>query len=178
MVLLTMTILSCAIFVGGPEYPTTSSPIASDTQNSLQTEVEQAISQSAQSGIINLHISEYQLTSYLASKIDEQSNPVISDPKVMLRDGEILVYGKVESGIFYANICITTRVSIDVNGQPEFEIVQTDLGPIPAPQGVTEAASLLVREILTGSIGPVATGFRLESISIANGVMEVSGRIK
>ena len=96
----------------------------------------------------------------------------------MLRDGEILVYGKVESGVFYANICVTTRVSIDGNGQPKFEIVQTNLGPIPAPQRVNDAASSFVREILTGSIGPVATGFRLESISIANGVMEVSGRIK
>ena len=178
LVTLSMNILACSIFVGGPAYPDTPIPVSADAQNSLQTEIEQAISQSAQSGTITLHITESQLTSYLASKLDAQTTPVITDPQVLLRDGEILVYGKAASGIFTANISVAIKVSIDENGQPKFEITQTDIGPLPAPQSVNDAASSFVREILTGSLGPVATGFRLDSISIANGAMEVSGHIK
>jgi hypothetical protein len=36
----------------------------------------------------------------------------------------------------------------------------------------------VITEAFTGSLGPVATGFRLESIDIANGLMTVTGRIK
>jgi hypothetical protein len=36
----------------------------------------------------------------------------------------------------------------------------------------------MVREAYTGSLGPVATGLRIEGISIANGIMTVTGRIR
>jgi len=36
----------------------------------------------------------------------------------------------------------------------------------------------MIREAYMGSLGPVATGLRIENISIADGVMTVSGRIK
>jgi hypothetical protein len=36
----------------------------------------------------------------------------------------------------------------------------------------------MVREAYVGSLGPVATGLRIESINIADGVMTVNGRIK
>jgi hypothetical protein len=36
----------------------------------------------------------------------------------------------------------------------------------------------LITEAYTGSLGPVATGFRLERIDIANGLMTVMGRIR
>jgi hypothetical protein len=88
------------------------------------------------------------------------------------------VYAKAQSGIFTANVSITTQVSVDENGQPKIEITQTDFGPLPAPQGVNDAASAFVREAFTGSLGPIATGFRLDSISIADGVMTVTGRVK
>ena len=178
IIMLSIVILACSIFVGGPAYPDTSIPVSTDAQKSLQADVEQAISEGAQTGTITLHITESQITSYLASKLDEQANPVVTDPQVLLRDGEMLVFGKAQSGIFTANISITTRVSLDENGQPKIEITRTDFGPLPAPQRINDSISSLVREMFTGSLGPVATGFRLDSISIADGVMVVSGHIK
>jgi hypothetical protein len=67
---------------------------------------------------------------------------------------------------------------VDKNGQPQIEITQTDLGPLPAPQRLNDAVSTFVSEAFTGSFGPIATGFRLDSISIADGIMTVSGRVK
>jgi uncharacterized protein YpmS len=170
--------LACSIFVGGPAYPDTPVPVSTDTEQTLQTHVEQAISDAAQTGTLTLQITESQMTSYLASKLDSQPNPLITEPQVLLRDGQMKIYGKAQSGIFTANVSITTKVTVDENGQPEIEITQTDFGPLPAPQGLNDAASAFVREAFTGSIGPIATGFRLESISIADGTMTVSGRIK
>jgi hypothetical protein len=43
---------------------------------------------------------------------------------------------------------------------------------------LNDAISVFVAQALTGPLGPAATGFRLESVSIADGVMTVTGRVK
>ena len=175
---LLITTLACSIFVGGPAYPDSPIPVPATTEQDLQTYIQQAVAEGAQTGIITLQITENQLTSYLAINLESQTNSIITEPQVILRDGQMKVFGKVQSGIFTANISITTQVSVDKNGQPQIEITQTDLGPLPAPQRLNEAVSAFVSEAFTGSFGPIATGFRLDGISIADGIMTVSGRVK
>ena len=125
-----------------------------------------------------MQITENQLTSYLAFKLDSWTNPLITEPQVILRDSQMKVFGMVQRGIFTANISITAHVSVDKNGQPQFEITQTDLGPLPAPQRLNDAVSAFVSKAFTGSFGPIASGFLLDRISIADGIMAVSGRMK
>jgi hypothetical protein len=178
IVVLAAATLACSIFIGGPAYPSEPIPVSSTAAPDLQAYVQQAIAASSQTGIITLQITESQLTSYLALKLESQTDPLITDPRVLLRDGQMIVYGKAQSGIFIANINVTTQVSVDANGQPQIKITKTDLGPLPAPQGLNDAVSSFVHEAFTGSIGPIATGFRLESISIADGVMTITGRVR
>ena len=173
-----ITTLACSIFVGGPAYSDSPIPVSATPEQDLQTYIKQAVAEGAQTGIITLHITENQLTSYLAFKLETQTNPIITEPQVILRDSQMKVFGKVQSGIFTANISITTQVSVDKSGQSQIEIIQTDLGPLPAPQRLNDAVSAFVSEAFTGSFGPIATGFRLDNISIANGIMTVSGRVK
>ena len=69
-------------------------------------------------------------------------------------------------------------MGVDADGQPLIEITSADFGPFPAPEGLKDAITAMVREAYTGSLGPVATGLRIETISIANGVMTVTGRVR
>jgi hypothetical protein len=80
--------------------------------------------------------------------------------------------------MFTANIGIIVNVGVDENGQPKIDIASADFGPLPAPKGLTNAIAAMVREAYTGSLGPVATGLRIETITIANGIMTISGRIR
>jgi hypothetical protein len=104
--------------------------------------------------------------------------PLITNPQVYLRDGQMQIYGKTQQGIFAANIGIIVSVGVDEAGQPKIEIVSADFGPFPAPEGLKDAISAIIREAYTGSLGPVATGLRIETIVIANGVMTITGRIR
>src|SRR5512142_2213980 len=110
----------------------------------------------------------------------QQSNkkPLITDTQVYFRNGQMQIYGKTQEGIFAANIGIIVKVGVDANGQPLIEITSADFGPFPAPEGLKNALTAMIKEAYTGSIGPVATGLRIESISIANGVMTITGRTK
>jgi hypothetical protein len=53
-----------------------------------------------------------------------------------------------------------------------------DFGPFPAPEGLNSTVSAFVQEAFTGALGPAAIGFRLETVTIADGVMTLTGRIK
>src|SRR5574339_1149250 len=183
---LVLTSLACTIFVGGPDYSDLPPiPVSAEAAESIKEELRRALEAGAQTGVITVNLTEPQITSYLAARMQTDPNlqqsdkkPLIVDPQVYLRDGQMQIYGKTQQGIFAANIGIIVTVGVDVNGEPLIEVTSADFGPFPAPEGLKDAITAMVREAYTGSLGPVATGLRIESISIANGVMTVTGRIR
>jgi len=170
--------LACTMFVGGPEYTEGAIPVSAEAVESLRSQIEAAALAGAESGTITLQITEEQITSYIAFRLAAQENPALQNPQVYLRDGQMQVYGKVERGFFIANVQVVLNVGVDELGQPRIEIASADFGPFPAPEGLKQSLTALITEAYAGSLGPVATGFRLESISIANGLMTVTGRIR
>ncbi len=170
--------LACTINAGGPDYPETRVPISTESAASLAEQVKAAQTAAAQSGALVISVSESQLTSLVAAKLAEDSSPLVSDPQVYLRDGQIQIYGKASQGPVQVNVRIVISASIDANGQPSIAVVSTDFGPLPAPEGLNKTITALIREAFTGALGPAATGFRLESITIADGTMTMTGRVK
>ena len=186
LLILVLTSLACMINVGGPDYSSLPTiPVSAEAAASIQDEIRRAIEAAAQTGVITVNLTEPQITSYLAARLQtdpslQQSDqkPLITEPQVYLRDGQMQIYGKTQQGMFTANIGIIVNMGVDANGQPQIDVVSADFGPFPAPEGLKEAITAMVREAYTGSLGPVATGLRIESIAIANGVMTVTGRIR
>lgn len=170
--------LACTIFVGGPDYPQPPIPISPEAITSLQEEVKAAALAGAASGEITLKMSETQLTSYLAYKLLQSPSPMFTFPQVLLRDGQMRIIGKTQQGYFTANIGITLAVGADETGQPKLQLVEADFGPFPLPAGLNKAITAIIEEAYTGALGPVATGFRITSISIADGTITVVGKIR
>lgn len=185
LLLLVLTALACNINVGGPDYSSLPPiPISTEYAQSIKDEVQRAFEEGALTGEITLNLTEQQITSYLASRLQsdpslqQNSQPLITEPQVYLRDGQMQIYGKSQRSMFNANIGIIVSVGVDAEGQPDIEIVSADFGPLPAPEGLKDTIEAMVREAYTGSLGPVATGLRIETITIANGIMTVTGRIR
>jgi hypothetical protein len=178
--------LACVVFVGGPDYSSLPPiPVSAEAAASINDEIQRAVQAAADTGVITVNLTEPQITSYLAARLQSEPSlqqsdkkPFITDPQVYLRDGKMQIYGKTQQGLFTANIGVTVDMGVDANGQPQIEIASADFGPFPAPKGLNDAITAMVKEAYTGSLGPVATGLRIESISIANGVMTVTGRIR
>jgi len=186
LTILLLTSLACTVFVGGPDYSSLPPiPVSAEAAASIQDEIARAVAAAAETGVITVNLTEPQITSYLAARLQtdpslQQSDrkPLITEPQVYLLDGQMQIYGKTQQGILAANIGIIVNMGVDVNGQPQIDVVSADFGPFPAPEGLNEAITAMVREAYTGSLGPVATGLRIEAISIANGVMTVTGRVR
>jgi hypothetical protein len=182
---LLLTSLACTVFVGGPDYSTLPQiPASTADADTLKEQIKQAFEAGAATGTVTFTISETQITSLLAQRLQSDTTlqtdkkPIITDPQVYLRDGQMKIYGKTQQGMFAANIGIIINVGVDTEGKPKIDIASADFGPLPAPQGLNAAIAKMVEEAYTGSIGPAATGLRIETITIADGVMTISGRIK
>ncbi len=178
VVSLALALLACTIFVGGPDYPSTPIAVSTEAATAVSQQVQAAQTVAAQSGILVLNVNETQLTSLLAAKLDSQPDPFIRDPQVYLRNGEIQVYGKATQGNLEANVRIVLSASIDAEGKPVIAVTSADFGPLPAPEGLNKTVSNLIEEAFTGALGPAFSGLRLESITIADGVMTLAGRVK
>ncbi len=171
--------LACTVNVGGPEIPASVvTPMPGEAQ-AMRDLIAQAIATGSETGVITISITENQLTAFIAEGLAQQANPPFTDPQVSLRNGQMQLYGKITQGMFIANMLITMNVTIDeTTGQPKIQIASADFGPFPAPEGLNNAISVVIEEAFTGSFGPVAVGFRLQTITIADGVMTLTGRIK
>jgi hypothetical protein len=183
---LVLTTLACTIFVGGPDYSSLPPiPVSAEAAESIKEELRRAVEAGAQTGVITVNLTESQITSYLAARMQTDPSlqqtdkkPLIVDPQVYLRGGQMQIFGKTQQGIFAANIGIIVTLGVDANGEPLIEVTSADFGPFPAPEGLKDAITAMIREAYTGSLGPVATGLRIESISTANGLMTITGRIR
>ena len=185
LITLVITSLACTVFVGGPDYSDrTPIPISNEAAESLKEDIKRAFEAGATTGEVTINITETQITSVLALRLQSDQNlqqdskPLITEPQVYLRDGQMQIFGKTQQGMFAANIGIIVSVGVDENDKPKIEIVSADFGPLPAPEGLNAAISAMIDEAYTGSVGPVATGLRVQTISIADGVMTITGRIR
>lgn len=175
---LILAILACTVNIGGPAYPDQNIPVSTGAAGELQSALQTAAAVGEASGQETLVITESQLTSYLAARFEAQEKPLFAKPQAYLQDGQIQIYGTAQQGYIQANIKIVLTAGIDAQGQPKIELASADFGPLPVPAGLKAAISTTVQEAYTGSIGPIATGFRLESITISNGIMTIVGRTK
>jgi len=185
LITLVVTSLACTIFVGGPDLADlTPIPVSSEEAAGLQEQIKQAFDAGAESGVVTFTITEAQITSLLAARLQtdptlqDKQKPIITDPQVYLRDGQVKIYGKTQQGMFAANIGVVVSITVDENGKPKIEIVSADFGPLPAPDTIKDAFAAMIDEAFTGAVGPAAVGLRIESITIADGLMTITGRTK
>jgi uncharacterized protein YpmS len=127
---------------------------------------------------VRLILNEVQLTSYLAARLQTENQPILTNPQVYLRDGQIQIFGTARQGYFQVNIAVIVTAGVDSQGQLTLELTSADFGPLPVPAGLKDVVTAAIRETYTGAIGPAAVGFRLESITVADGTLTVVGRTK
>jgi hypothetical protein len=173
-----LTMLACTIFTGGPDFPDPPIPVSTEAVQSLSDQIHVAVTAGADSGVVTLFITETQMSSFLAYKLAGDDNAMFTDPQVYLRDGQMRIYGKSKQGVFTANVGIVLSVGTNEAGDPKLELVSADFGPFPLPDQLNEVLTALIEEAYTGSLGPVATGMRIKSITIADGVMAIVGQVR
>jgi len=176
--ILLLAILACTINLGGPSYPTPAIPVSTEAVAQLQQGIQTAVAVGADSGQVTLVFTEPELTSYLYYYFAGQSKPLITNPQVYLQENQIRIYATTTQGDLQANVYIVLTASVDEQGQLQIAITSADFGPLRVPKELNDVLTAIIKEAYTGALGPVATGFRLETILITSGTMTLTGRTK
>jgi uncharacterized protein YpmS len=145
---------------------------------SLEQELQEAFSGDNPSDQIEIVLDEAQLTSFVNQRLASADEQVLTDAQVRLQDGKIFLTGNLQTGVITARARVIIEPRIQADGSIEFIVESIDLGPIPAPEAVTNSLSAFITESLTGTVGSYATGVRVTSITIADGVATIVGELR
>lgn len=173
---LMLATLGCQLNLGGPQAPEAPPPDSNSTFQEFEGLFEGAAITG--DGHFTVIVTEAQMTSLVAARFQLEEDPFLKDPVILLQDGAIQLHGKVEEGLLTADALVVIEPVIQGDGSLAFSVTSADLGPIPVPDPLRDSLSTMITEAFTGSIGPLATGIRLDTVAIDNGEMAIQGQIR
>lgn len=176
---LVITTLACQLNLGGPDIPFLDSGPSEEDAQALLDEWQSAFGQAETGdGRVQLTITEQQLTALIRQQLEQQQDPIIRQASVRLQDDLIRISGTAQQNLIRAEILVEVQVDVSADGEPTFEIISAEFGPVPLPDPVKDGIEALVAEAFAGSVGPYLTGFELETITIADGEMTLIGELR
>ncbi len=170
--------IACQVDVGGPQPPGAPIPTPEGSSASLNAAWRTALQAAETSHRLMIVLTESQLTGFLASRLASQADPILLEPQVFLRKGQMEIFGIVHQGPLQANVLVSIAPILKPDGTIGFDVASAELGPIPAPDSVRRSLSAMLTEAFTGSIGSFATGFRIETLAIADGELAIVGELR
>ncbi|MDW8325565.1 MAG: LmeA family phospholipid-binding protein [Anaerolineales bacterium] len=174
---LLLTGLACGLSVGGPTPPASPIPVSTESVGELQDNLLKAATNVPASGEVSLTVTEQQLTSIVALRLQEQQSLPLRDPQVFLRDGKIQLFGVAEAGGLRANALIVISAGLTPEGGVVFKAEEANFGPIPVPEDLLEQVSTTVNEAFKSNFSSKARGLRITAISIQDGRLSLTGRL-
>ena len=172
--------LACTLPGRSAKPPDSYAPIPVTTQavGELRKNLEVAATQIATSGSTSLLINEAQLTSLLALELKSQNQLNIQDPQVYLRDGQVQLFGNLQEGKVTTPLKIILTISADAQGQPHFQVVEAEAGPLPIPKNLLDQFTTQFDQVLARRLNPDNNPLFIDRIAIADGKMTITAHTR
>jgi uncharacterized protein YpmS len=170
--------LACNFGIGGWKTPEEMIPVTTEAVESLQESAEEAVEGAIQNGNIEIVITEAQLTSLLTFELGERAGDQISNLQVLLRNGQIELFGDVDTQGISATVRVIVAVTVDPVGRPILEVVSSNIGPFPVPGELVSEVEVIMNKAFQEKIESMAPNMHVDSIVIENGTMTIIGRSK
>ncbi len=166
-----LTSLACNLSFGDQGTPVAVNPINTEAVGEVFTEPPQ-------NDEIEIVLTESQLTSLLSSELAERAGDQITNLQVFLRDGQIQIFGDLNSEEISAQVKVIVAVSVDPAGRPVLNVVSSSIGPFPVPGELISEVEVRINKAFQEEIQSMAPNMHVERIIIENGMMRIIGRSK
>lgn len=175
LIALAAATLACDLSVGGPTPPGSPIPVSTEAAGELTTLWSAAATTIPKGGEVSVTLTEAQLTSFVALRLQDQPDAPLKDIQVFLRDGKIQLFGNAQAGNVKTTALVVIGVSVTESGSVLFKAEKADFGPLPVPSALLDSLSTTLNEAFTGNIGSTATGLKVTGLLIADGQMAITG---
>lgn len=153
-------------------------PLTSEEVESAAESAEETFQEAETSGMIKFEVSETQLTSLLGGELEKRVGDQITNLQAYLRDGQIQIFGDLDSQGITAPVKVIVDVSVDPAGRPNLHVVSSSIGPFPVPGDLISEVEVLMNKAFQEKIQSMAPNLHIESIIIENGKMTIYGSTK
>lgn len=175
LLVLGMASLACNLPAGGQNRPTVEPTLGSEDLQNLEESLKATLQAADQSREVALTITQQQLNSLLLSKLGGQTDQPFTDPQVVLTNGKMEIYGKVNQSGVVLDSKIVLQPRVTESGEPRLDVISVDIGPFPAPDSIKNEVDEAVGSALRDYIAGQGSGFEVKSMTITEGLMTIIG---
>jgi hypothetical protein len=175
---LVLSSLACNLGFGGQDTPEPLVPPVSEDVGEVAESSEEPLQDAESSEAITIEVSETQLTVLLTDELGNLVGDQITNLRVALRDGQIIIIGDLDSQGITAPVQVVIEVSVDLAGRPNLEVVSSSVGPFPVPGDLISEVESMMNKAFQEKIQSLAPNLHIEDIDIENGKMTIRGRAK
>lgn len=162
--------------LGAPTPPASPIPVSSEAAGQVDGLWATAVA-GANDGQVTLVVTEAQLTSYVALKLTNEADAPITDPQIFLRNGKLVLYGKIKANNITLPAALTLSVVPTASGIVSVTIDNADVGPLPLPSSLRETLADNINQLIAQNAGSGDTGFKVAEIVIGDGKLTVTGKL-
>ncbi len=125
--------------------------------------------------LVSVTLTQDQLTAYLVRALASTPDAPLSEPRIILQNGQGELYGNVQQGPIAANTHIAFTVFVDANSRLGVNIISAEVGSVPLPSSMLDQLTSLVNQNLNEAIATDASGMKIESVTIGDGILTITG---
>ena len=159
-------------------------PAATGSQNASSKTVPtnpDADSSSGNSGLnstgpITITLTEGQINAIVQQAL--QSDQSYQNVQIQLQEGQLIISGTVNQQGMSLPLRLTLAVSPDGQGQIDYQIVSASVGPLPLPQAMRDQIEALINQNLKTQVSNLTNSIYIETITIENGVVNITGHAR
>jgi len=173
-----LAVLACgpSLGLGAPTPPGSPIPVSTEAAGQLEGAWGTAAAK-AKNGLVTLVMTEEQLTSFAALKLTSDANTPIEDPQIFLRNGKMMLYGKVKTNNVTLPAALTLSVVPTAAGAVSVTIDDANVGPMPVPSSLRDTLASNLNDVIAQNAGASNTGFKVTGITIADGKLTIVGTL-
>jgi len=175
ILLLLLVNLACRFTTKKTQTPVETIAVSTEAVATLEAKLDESMNQAEQGQKVELSLTEEEMTSLLAQKLQDQNEFVISNPQVLLRDGKITLTGDFQTGRLNVPVKIVFEPQVNSTGQAQLELISVSMGPFSAPDSMVTTVQDLADRFLTDYLQQAGEAFFVESITVSDGTLTIKG---
>ncbi len=176
IVLLFMAIvpLACKLPGWSEKNPLATIPVSTQAVKTMEANLEDTIKNTSHGSEFQIAITEQQLTSYLALKLQANPDYPVHDLRIYLRDGKIRVIGTVDQANMAVQAEFIVRPFVEAN-RLQYDVISAKIGPFNLPQTFIEAMEQEMQSAFEEQLQSLDKNYQIDSVVIQDGVMTLKG---